>query len=72
LSREGGRDFEGRSKVVDQTLLIRLFTSISVAAASGIIGFFSESDPQVKNLLLLFSAFILRFIGVEVFGIPGF
>ncbi len=56
LSREVGRDFEGRSKVVDQTLLIRMFTAISVAAASGIIGFFTENDPQVKNLLLLFSA----------------
>lgn len=56
LSREVGRDSEGRSKIVDQTLLIRMFASISVAAASGIIGFFTESDPQVKNLLLLFSA----------------
>lgn len=55
LSREVGRDFEGRSKVVDRTMLIRLFTSIFVAAASGSIGFFTESDPRVKNLLLLFS-----------------
>lgn len=55
LSREVGRNSEGRSKVVDQTLLIRLFTSIFVAAVSGSIGFFAESDPRVKKLLLLFS-----------------
>ncbi|UCE40107.1 MAG: oligosaccharide flippase family protein [Candidatus Aminicenantes bacterium] len=55
LSREVGRDFEGRSKVVDQTFLIRLFTSIFVAVLSGCIGFFTETDPRVKYLLLLFS-----------------
>lgn len=55
LSREVGRDTERRSKVVDQTLLIRLFTSIFIAAVSGGIGFFAENDPRVKHLLLLFS-----------------
>ncbi len=59
LSREVGRDFEGRSKVVDQTLLIRLFTSIFVAAVSGCIGFFTESDPRVRSLLLLFSVALI-------------
>ena len=55
LSREAGRDSEGRSKVVDQTFLLRLFTSVFVAAVSGGIGFLIEGDPRVKNLLLLFS-----------------
>jgi len=59
LSREVGRDHEDRSKVVDQTLLIRLLTSIIVAAVSGSIGFLSEGDPGVRNLLLLFSVALI-------------
>jgi O-antigen/teichoic acid export membrane protein len=59
LSREVGRDFEDRSKVVDKTLLIRLSTSIFVAAVSGGIAFLTEGDPRVRNLLLLFSLALL-------------
>jgi O-antigen/teichoic acid export membrane protein len=55
LSREVGRDRQGRSKVVDQTLLIRIFTSLFVALASGGLGFLTESDPRMRNLILLFS-----------------
>ena len=59
LSREVGRDHEGRSKVVGQTLPIRLLTSIFVAALSGSIGFLTEGDPGIKNLLLLFSVALI-------------
>ncbi len=55
LSREVGRDFEDRSKVVDRTLLVRLSISIFVAALAGSIGFLTETDPRMKTLLLLFS-----------------
>jgi O-antigen/teichoic acid export membrane protein len=56
LSREVGRDRQGRSKVVDRTLLIRLFTSLFIAVLSGGVGLLTESDPRLRNLLLLFSA----------------
>jgi O-antigen/teichoic acid export membrane protein len=59
LSREVGRDYEGRSKVVDQTLLIRLLTSIIIAAVSGSIGFLTETDPRMRALLLLFSTALI-------------
>jgi O-antigen/teichoic acid export membrane protein len=59
LSREVGRNHEDRSKVVDQTLLIRLAASIIIAAVSGSIGFLSEGDSGVRNLLLLFSVALI-------------
>ena len=55
LSREVGRDREGRSKVVDRTLLIRIFSSVFVALLSGGAGFFTENEPRVRNLILVFS-----------------
>jgi O-antigen/teichoic acid export membrane protein len=59
LSREVGKDLEDRSKIVGRTLLIRLFSSVFVAAVSGSLGFFTEGDPRVKNLLLLFSVALI-------------
>jgi O-antigen/teichoic acid export membrane protein len=72
LSREVGRDREGGSEVVAQTLSVRLLASIAVAAVSGSIGFLAESDPRARTLLLLFSvALIGRSIAIwtkEVFN----
>jgi O-antigen/teichoic acid export membrane protein len=72
LSREVGRDHGGGSKVVVQTLSVRLLSSIVVAAVCGSIGFLAESDPRARNLLLLFSvALIGRSIAIwtkEVFN----
>ncbi|MBW2364796.1 MAG: oligosaccharide flippase family protein [Deltaproteobacteria bacterium] len=55
LKREIGRNRKNSEKVVNQTLALRLLASVIAAILCGVGGFFFETEPTIKRLLLLFS-----------------
>jgi O-antigen/teichoic acid export membrane protein len=61
LSREVGRDRIQGAQIVGQTLTIRILLAIAVAAVGYLIGWFSEENPEIKKLLLIFSTALTFF-----------
>ncbi len=55
LSREIGRDRNNAALIVSLTFTLRIFITVVAALACGVLGWFFESAPQVRRLLIVFS-----------------
>ena len=67
LAREIGRDKKSADKFMSLTLTLRCCVAVSTALVCGFFGWFLESKPEVKSLLIVFSlALIGRSIALWV------